>query len=344
MNDTRLLVRAATALAGGASPPRDLPDPPIAAWAACVRATELLAVAEERGWRHAGEACRRELARRLDHLSRSLEGVRMELDEPAPARLATARDIYDDLIALQLEFPQLRVDLKAREITVATEPVTLEGVPLGAFEIVLNVARLDERFPYRVVALQPSCPLIDDTITHPHVRDDELCEGEAAAPLRRALRERRLLDFFTIVAQTLGTYNGASAYVRLDEWTGVTCRECGDHCDPDDASYCHRCSCDLCDDCGACCDACEQLCCHDCAGPCHACERSVCGACQRRCSTCRKGFCQECIHDGLCRECGEPADDAPADAEAAGEAHNAVLGTPHAEVHAHRMGEVGVLA
>jgi hypothetical protein len=349
MSNNRRLVRLATLLTDDEALPCPVAEPPAALWSSYCRSAELLTLTDERRWRKAGEVCRRELLSRLDQLRWGLEAMRAEVAEPVSSHRAAARDVYDDLVALGEEFPSLRIDLKTREIAVTTEPVTLDGVPLGPFDIVLDGANLDARSPYRIVARAPHYPTVDDTVPHPHVRDDELCEGDAAAPLRRALRERRLFDFFTIVAQTLGTYNASSAFVRLDEWSGITCRGCGDHCDPEDSSSCQRCSCDLCDDCGSCCDACEHLCCHDCAGPCHECECNVCGACQRRCSTCRKHFCQECIHDGLCSDCGEPAQDAPADDAptedtAAGDAQNAGPGTADAEVLADGVGQAGVLA
>jgi hypothetical protein len=308
MKHTQLLVRAATALAGD-QPPATLPELPLDAWQKCLRSAELLTVAVSRRWQRASDVCRRDLAYRLDQVRWQVEALRAELAEPAPPHRATAREIYDDLMALEDEFACMRVDLKSKEFTVTTAPITLEGVALGPFEIVLDGQNLASGSPYRVVALEPACPDADDSVTHPHVRDEQLCEGEASGAIRTALAQRRLLDFFTIVAQTLATYNSSSAYTRLDEWTGITCRECGDHCSSDDSANCHRCGGDLCDSCGDCCDACDQLFCHDCAGPCHGCERTVCSGCVRRCHDCNQSYCKECLDDGLCPDCQPAADE-----------------------------------
>ena len=59
----------------------------------------------------------------------------------ATARSATAHDIYQDLVALRQEFEELDYDLRERRLSVVTEPIVLEGVYLGPFEIRLQWAR-----------------------------------------------------------------------------------------------------------------------------------------------------------------------------------------------------------
>jgi hypothetical protein len=64
-------------------------------------------------------------------------------------------------------------------------------------------------------------------VTHPHVCNGQLCEGDGAAPIKAALGSGRLLDFFVLVGQILETYNDASAHVTLDNWEGRSCNDCG---------------------------------------------------------------------------------------------------------------------
>ena len=110
------------------------------------------------------------------------------------------------------------------------EPITLEDVYLGEFEIRLDVFRLSElssRIPYTVIALHPHPASSSDDVTHPHVSGRHLCEGDGSAAIRAALSHGRLFDFFSMVLGVLRTYNSDSPYVRLEDWNGVSCYDCG---------------------------------------------------------------------------------------------------------------------
>ena len=56
---------------------------------------------------------------------------------------------------------------------------------------------------YRVVALDPHPAGSDESVTHPHVRDEQLCAGDAAAAIRSALAGGRICDFFLLVRSVL---------------------------------------------------------------------------------------------------------------------------------------------
>jgi hypothetical protein len=210
-----------------------------------------------------------------------LQAFRQEItDLTRQRRTSSASQIAADLAALPDEFPAVRIDLQQRTITTRTEPIELEGVWLGPFDICLWWERLGTRRPYEVIACQPRRPACDTQVTHPHVRDHQLCEGDAALPIKASLAEGRLLDFFVLVRQTLETYNGASPYVGLHEWEGVRCHDCGAHLDSDDASLC---------------EACEEQICGECTTFCPGCNRYVCSACTAVCSACDSSFCNSCL-------------------------------------------------
>ena len=132
--------------------------------------------------------------------------------------------------------------------------------------------------PYDVIAQDSSYATVDGT-THPHVSSNSLCEGTAQRPIRQALNDARLFDFFMIVHQTLQTYNSGSAYVSLSDWHGVECRECGDSIRDEDAYSCDRCERTMCCDCRQTCEYCCDCFCDDCVERCSGCDDTTCGSC-----------------------------------------------------------------
>ena len=180
-----------------------------------------------------------------------------------PARLSaasrSASDIYRDILALDDEFEEVEIDLDEHELSVTTDRIVLEDIDLGPFEIRLDWQRLGASSAYRVVALDPNPAARSDDVTHPHVQDEQLCEGEGRAAIRAALAEGRLYDFFLLVSQLLHTYGRGSAYVELDDWDGVPCDDCGGSVDEDDRYYCQRCGATLCGSCSVTCQGCGRV-------------------------------------------------------------------------------------
>ena len=166
----------------------------------------------------------------LISIDRLLEPQRHEL------RSAWIIDIYADLVALDEEFAEVSFDRRGQTISVTTEPIELEGVYLGPFEIRLDWSDLAEGHPgnYRVIAVDANPAAANESVTHPHVQDEAVCEGEGRQPIRKALEQGRLLDFFVIVANLLRTYNSDSPYVSLSDWHGVECADCGTTVSDDD--------------------------------------------------------------------------------------------------------------
>jgi hypothetical protein len=283
------------------------------------RRLERVRLAASRGWRAAaliGE----------DRLHSALEELKRQVDAWLLARRSTAEqplfstpgEIYGDLAALHEEFAEVRVHLKERQLAVVTEPVQLDGVHLGRFQIVLDYDRLDEGSAcYEIMALDPQAAAADESVVHPHVRDGTLCEGEAYGPIRAALSAGRIWDFFVVVARTLASYNAESAFVSLDRWHGRTCADCGyTAASDDDGSSCQACQCDLCSECGSSCASCGRTSCSQCSWICQGCRESSCEGCLLSCQACDEDFCERCLSDGQCAKCRESA----AQEEAHGEA------------------------
>ncbi|MCA9067760.1 MAG: hypothetical protein KDA84_02485, partial [Planctomycetaceae bacterium] len=143
-----------------------------------------------------------------------------EQKQPTSAK-PTLRELHAELLGLYDEFPNAELNLRQKMISVITDSITLEEVYLGPFSIELDIAGASG-LSYSVIATDANPAGNDEDVTHPHVRDNTLCEGEGTLPIRRAIEEGRLVDFFQVVDQILNTYNGGSAYVALDEWQGIS--------------------------------------------------------------------------------------------------------------------------
>jgi len=282
-------------------------------WETVRQAHWRLRQAESRGWSAAGREVLSDLDHHLMTLVARLQAFRTQLAAPLPAsRVSSSRHIAADLAALEDEFERVQIDLGEKTVTVQTEPIVLEDLWLGPFDICLWWERIGVRRAYEVIAKDPQPPSGNDDVTHPHVRSNLLCEGEAAAPIQASLAGGRLFDFFLLVRQTLETYNSASPYVALRDWQGRRCLDCGWNLDEDDASRCATCEGQLCGECSTYCEGCGEYFCRECSAACSACERSFCNHClvdppeaaNRLCANCHKK--EEESHDN------EPPDDAPA--------------------------------
>ena len=170
---------------------------PEVAWLSCLRLVRMRQQAQERGWFRAAAKLERELITEVFQLTQQLVSLQQELESAAAEKpLPAVHTIYEDLLALEEEFDEYYIDLKNKTISVVTESIMLEDVYLGSFEIRLEFADMnsDSPFHYQVFAQDPQPPITDDAVTHPHVQSDNVCEGDARMPIRRALEQGRLLD------------------------------------------------------------------------------------------------------------------------------------------------------
>ncbi len=171
------------------------------------------------------------------------------------SRLSTA-ELVAELNSLETEFPGVEFDLHNHTISVTTDTIDLEDVYLGPFRIELSLNPNIDGLGYAVTAIDPQPSTHDEEVTHPHVREGGLCEGEGTVPIRKALADGRIGDFFQIVQQILLTYNAGSAFVPLSDWHGIACTACGASTADDERTRCHSTSEPICLDCAVTCADC----------------------------------------------------------------------------------------
>ncbi len=270
-------------------------------WDECSQLIRQLRIASDRGWFLAAARLRTRFPSALQALTQRLASWSTS-PQPAPTTPAL-RTLYDEIMALEAEFGEFRIDFQAGTLAVQTEPIELEGIDLGEFEIKLKWQRISEPSPFRIVALNANPAAANSEVTHPHVQDETLCEGEGRAAIQAALASGRICDFFTIVAQILRTYNSGSAYITLAEWSGETCEDCGELVRSGDASGCSRCDRLLCGECDVRCADCGDSYCDGCLGHCRNCEQSLCSNCQHVCKSCEQEFCESCLEGSHCDSC-----------------------------------------
>ena len=177
---------------------------PTATWQDLLQTDARLRLARQRRWRVAGEQLVTDLDYQARRMVRELETYLQALPALLPAeRIAKPSDIAADLLALAGEFDEVQIDLSERQVTVLTPSITLEELELGPFRIELHWERIGIQRAYDLAAEEPYYPNGDEETTHPHVRGKTLCEGDGAKPIKAALSEGRLLDFFLLVRQIL---------------------------------------------------------------------------------------------------------------------------------------------
>ena len=292
--------------------------------------------AVNRGWKAAefqiNEDRRQQLVRIRENADAELSSVR-KIEQFK----ANESELFRDLLAINEQFPKVDFDAKANRLSVTTKDIALEDFGFGAFNIVVHLdsltTSLSRRAYYEVIALDANRPSSNDDVTHPHVQDDRLCEGDAQPTIKLALQQGRLLDFFQIVEQVLGTYNASSAYVTLHEWEGATCNHCGYSADSDESRECGGCEAFICDSCIYRCRDCEYAFCGNCEHACGGCLESICKSCVSTCSDCDERFCSDCLtEDERCTDCEKKKKE------------EADKRTAEAPVHANGLGEASVPA
>ncbi|MFV1967331.1 MAG: hypothetical protein ACC628_18025 [Pirellulaceae bacterium] len=96
--------------------------------------------AHQHGWQLAAQRLQRDLKEMFRRLHGELVAIdRMLEPPPSEPRSASIGDIYHDLVALHEEFDEVSFDRRGRTISVTTEPIDLEGVLLGPFEVRLDL-------------------------------------------------------------------------------------------------------------------------------------------------------------------------------------------------------------
>jgi hypothetical protein len=262
-----------------------------------------------RRWSGAANRVGQQLAHHLELTRSQLQRCLDVLSERKP-RHPSIRNVYEELRQAQEEFGAFTYDRTGRALSVQTDPITLEGVELGPFEVRLpleNLTEGDVEAAVRVIALDPNPAAGNEAVTHPHVSDGRLCAGEAAAPLRAALAAGRLCDALLLVRSVLETYNPESPYVSLENWDGRACYDCG--YTSNEPFWCECCEHDYCDECISFCRSCDTTLCRQCLDSCTRCDEPTCESCLEHCSRCRDTCCPSCLEGGMCQECLEETEE-----------------------------------
>ena len=277
----------------------------------CCDATKeshLFYAAIEKGWLSSAEMVISRVSRNLNDFSHHLQKFK-ELVNADQIKLPSLPDILAELGQIEQEFGELKFDKKAKTISVITDPVTLNGIPFGPFEVKLSIGQISRLYsdtPYRAIALEPNPAGSDSSITHPHVSSERLCEGDGHTAIRNAIEQGRFCDFFMMAINILQTYNPDSPYICLDDWDGASCYDCGSTISDDDRYYCEYCDRDYCAECSTYCQKCDATICLGCAYECPSCNEPVCVGCTTKCGECQESYCKDCLdEEGLCQNCLE---------------------------------------
>ncbi len=254
----------------------------------------------------------------------------------------TLSDFYQDLLQLEDEFPEVSINWDTNQLMVVTDRIVLEDIDLGPFCLRLNWNEWTLRqdlHSLEVIADEPNTAELNAEVTHPHVRNGELCSGDAQFALLKALQQGRLAEVFLLVQAVLNEYNPGSAYVKLENWHGTSCNNCGTSVNDDDRSYCEACQndyctycCDNCGNCGACrclgclesCSACDERFCPGCLST-TVTDQSICRSCRVRCPKCREFYSPGDLSNetGLCPTCDDQSTE-----ESIDEVSEATVATP----------------
>lgn len=275
----------------------------------CLEASKdkhLFDTAVEKSWLIGAESIRSRIERNLNDFSHHLQRFK-ELINTDETVMPNFIDIHAELVQTEQEFGELQFDLKEKTISVTTGDIVLNDISFGPFGIKLSICQLEKLYtdiPYRIIALEPNPAGGNDSVTHPHVSDERLCEGDGHVAIRNAIEQGRFCDFFTLIKSILQTYNPDSPYVSLDDWQGRSCYDCGYTISDDESYYCERCDREYCGQCSTYCRVCDTTVCLGCSSECYGCKEPICKDCMHVCKECEEAFCENCINEkGLCENC-----------------------------------------
>lgn len=126
--------------------------------------------------------------------------------------------IYKDLLNLPKNFNNCFYNRKDKTISATTEEIWLQGINFGPFRIDWHLNHFfSDRF-YNVVALKPNIPLNSVQVTHPHVSNHRVCEGDSKLRLNKCWSNGWLCEAFNIIRQILLNYNSNSPYQTIERW------------------------------------------------------------------------------------------------------------------------------
>ncbi len=171
----------------------------------------------------------------------------------------------------------------------------------GDYFIYLNALGYVNSQSYDVTTESSRAQLSGTNYIHPHISNNELCEGDGEHGIQNALMHGDLVTFYLLVQAVVTNYCAEGAYKKLSAWYSSPCN-CGR---TDDTYICDNCNNTMCDSCSSFCTACESMFCADCVYCCDSCSQSYCYNCapQNKCDKCNAEVCPDCID--ACNCCGE---------------------------------------
>jgi len=238
------------------------------------------------------------------------ESMRRMVDRK-PTAIPTQKEAMEEIRAIMHAWPQ--VEYNRGKLSVVIENVVLEddneGVYLGSFMVYLDLSNpLNKGFTVESLDMIES----PNGYYHPHVSGNGLCTGDGALPMKEALIQGRLEDYFRIVEAILRTYNQDSPYESLQEWYDPDhegqfyCEHCYEWRDDECSVWCSGCETQYCDNCdpgGGCCEDCGEWYCSNCCTSCNSCSETICNGCKVECQKCGEDYCDECMKS--CAYCGD---------------------------------------
>ena len=132
-------------------------------------------------------------------------------------------ELLQDIEGLLEELPTAEIEQTIYGLTLkASMNVRLEEYDLGRYSIECVIS------DYPSVRISSEKFKLREYI-HPHVKNRNLCLGEARLPLNKAMRDGRILDAALIVKATMNTYNDRDCYTYLERLIEYRepCRNCG---------------------------------------------------------------------------------------------------------------------
>ena len=117
-----------------------------------------LAKCHQNGLFGAAKRVRQNAMGALRDLRREVDLLTSQMNVESPV-LPTAQEIIADLDQIEQEFPSWRCEGNQNNLIIVTDPIELEGVYLGRFEIQLDVNDIgnpSSQQPFSIVALAPN--------------------------------------------------------------------------------------------------------------------------------------------------------------------------------------------
>ena len=138
-----------------------------------------LNLCEIRHWQAASGKVMQHVESAIEDIPRHIQQVEQAV-QARNIKAPSVTDVYQGLAQAEEEFDDIVYHKEGDLLAVTTDPIELQDIYLGPFEIQLHVPSLSEmRYNsiYRIFALDPHPAASNDCVTHPHVSDERLCPG-----------------------------------------------------------------------------------------------------------------------------------------------------------------------